>query len=65
MMSDGKNEGSKKGSDIVTILSIFVLTISFNVTTITTENNNVREIKKLYKKALYLSRVNVFSKSAN
>jgi len=36
MMSDGKNEGSKKGSDIATIFSIFVLTISFNVTTIMT-----------------------------
>ena len=61
MMSDGKNEGSKKGSDIVAILNIFVLTISFNVTTMMTKNNNVREIKKkLYKKALYLSRVHVF-----
>ena len=46
MMSDGKNEGSKKGgSDMVTILNIFVLTTSFNVTTIMTKNNNVREIK--------------------
>ena len=60
MMSDGKNEGSKTGSDMVTILNIFVLTTSFNVTTIMTKNNNVREIKKLYKKALYLSRVHVF-----
>ena len=59
-MSDGENEGSKKGSDMVTILNIFVPTISFNVTTIMTKNNNVMEIKKLYKKALYLSRVHVF-----
>ena len=44
-MSDGKNEDSKKGSDMVTILNIFVLTTSFNVTTIMTKNNNVREIK--------------------
>ena len=65
MMSGGKNEDSKKGSDMVTILNIFVLTISFNVTTIMTENNNLREIKLLYKKALYLSRVNVFRKSGD
>ena len=45
MMSGGKNEGSKKGSDMVTILNTFVLTTSFNVTTIMTKNNNVREIK--------------------
>ena len=45
MMSDGENEGSKKGSDMVTILNTFVLTTSFNVTTIMTKNNNVREIK--------------------
>ena len=60
MMNDGENEGSKKGSDMVTILNIFVPTISFNVTTTMTKNNNVMEIKKLYKKALYLSRVHVF-----
>ena len=50
MMSHGKNEGSKKGSDMVTILNIFVLTTSFNVTTIMTKNNNVREIKKIVQK---------------
>ena len=35
---------------MVTILSIFVLTISFNIITITTKNNNVREIKKIVQK---------------
>ena len=44
-MSDGKNEGSKKGGHMVKILNTFVLTTSFNVATIMTKNNNVREIK--------------------
>lgn len=50
-MSDGKSEGSKKGSDTVTILNIFVFTMSFNVTTVMTKNNNVREIKKIVQKS--------------
>ena len=50
-MSDGKSEDSKKGSDTVTILNIFVFKMSFNVTTVMTKNNNVREIKKIVQKS--------------
>ena len=35
----------------MTILNIFVFTMSFNVSTVMTKNNNVREIKKIVQKS--------------